>query len=53
MNKETMNIVEHVSLGNGGSSFGYMPRSYGIAECPIQEDLVIPWVEENQGLQEK
>jgi hypothetical protein len=29
-NKAAMNIVEHVSLWHGGSSFGYIPKS-GIA----------------------
>ena len=30
MNKAAMNIVEQVSLWDGGASFGYIPRS-GIA----------------------
>ena len=31
INMAAMNIVEHVSLLAVGASFGYMPRSYGIA----------------------
>ena len=32
INKAVMNIVEHMSMWYGGTSFGYMPRS-GIAGC--------------------
>ena len=28
INKAAMNIVDHMSLGYGGASFKYMPRSY-------------------------
>ena len=38
MNKAAMNIVEHVSLWNGGRSFDYMPKS-GMAES---SDRTIP-----------
>jgi hypothetical protein len=31
MNKTAMNIVEHMPLWLGGTSFGYIPKSYGIA----------------------
>ena len=41
MNKAAVNIVEQVSLGDIGASFGYMPRS-GIAGS---RDRTIPFSE--------
>jgi hypothetical protein len=38
MNKAVMNIVEHVSLGYGGASFGYM-AGRGIAVETISNFL--------------